>query len=305
MRDSRLFSTRRDAVTWAQEREAEILDDRPAGEKHTLREALRRYADEVSPTKRGERWEHVRLAAFESYLLPVDAPIGTITTQHVADFRDSRKTTVSPGTVIREMTLLSSVFEIARREWGWIDANPCLGARKPPQPRHRDRTIAWWEIRAMLRVMNYHRGKVASTGHAVAVCMLTALATGMRAGELCGLTWDRVHDRHVHLDQTKNGKARDVPLSRKACRYIEQMRGWDDDLVFGLKTASLDALFRKYRGRAGLEGFTWHDTRHTAATMLSRRVDVLTLCKIFGWANTTQALTYYNPTADSIADMLG
>jgi len=83
------------------------------------------------------------------------------------------------------------------------------------------------------------------------------------------------------------------------------MRGWDDDLVFGLKTASLDALFRKYRGRAGLEGFTWHDTRHTAATMLSRRVDVLTLCKIFGWANTTQALTYYNPTADSIADMLG
>jgi len=83
------------------------------------------------------------------------------------------------------------------------------------------------------------------------------------------------------------------------------MRGFDEVLVFGLKTASLDALFRNYRQRAGLEGFTFHDTRHTAATMLCKKVDVLTLCKIFGWSNTRQALTYYNPKAASIAALLG
>jgi len=134
--------------------------------------------------------------------------------------------------------------------------------------------------------------------------MLLALRTGMRAGELCGLTWDRVFDQHVHLPQTKNGKPRDVPLSARALRLIARLRGWDDVLVFGLKTASLDALFRKYRARAGLDGFTFHDTRHTAATMLSRKVDVLTLCKIFGWLQTTQALTYYNPKASTLAAML-
>ncbi|WP_322997155.1 site-specific integrase [Castellaniella sp.] len=307
VRDSRLFATRREAVAWAAEREEQIMDaaTKPASEQHTLRDALRKYADEVSPTKRGERWEQIRLAAFESYRLPLDEAIGRVTSQHVADFRDSRGASVGPASVIREMTLLSSVFETARIEWGWVDVNPCRGIRKPQQPRHRDRTLTWREIRAMLRIMGYRRGRVSSTGQAVAVCMLTALATGMRAGELCGLTWDRVHDKHVRLDITKNGRPRDVPLSRKACRYIEQMRGWDDDLVFGLKTASLDALFRKYRARAGLDGFTWHDTRHTAATMLSCRVDVLTLCKIFGWANTSQALTYYNPKASTIADMLG
>ncbi|WP_417252779.1 tyrosine-type recombinase/integrase [Castellaniella sp.] len=307
VRDSRLFTTRREAVAWAAEREEQILDvaTKPASEQHTLRDALRKYADDVSPKKRGERWEQIRLAAFESYRLPLDEVMGRITPQHVADFRDSRGASVGPASVIRELTLLSSVFETARVEWGWVDANPCRGIRKPSQPRHRDRTISWWEIRIMLRIMGYRRGRVSSTGQAVAVCMLTALATGMRAGELCGLAWDRVYDKHVRLDMTKNGRPRDVPLSRKACRYIEQMRGWDDDLVFGLKTASLDALFRKYRGRAGLDGFTWHDTRHTAATMLSRRVDVLTLCKIFGWSNTSQALTYYNPKASSIADMLG
>lgn len=71
-----------------------------------------------------------------------------------------------------------------------------------------------------------------------------------------------------------------------------------------MSAQSLDANFRKYRARAGLSGFTFHDTRHTAATMLSHKVDVLTLCKIFGWSNTSQALTYYNPTASDIARRL-
>ncbi|AKQ59688.1 Phage integrase family protein [Bordetella hinzii] len=83
------------------------------------------------------------------------------------------------------------------------------------------------------------------------------------------------------------------------------MKGWDDDFVFGLKTASLDALFRKYRERAGLEGFTFHDTRHTAATMISKKIDVLDLCKMFGWTDPKMAMVYYNPHASSIAARLG
>jgi len=307
VRDSRVFSTRRDAVQWAAMRESQIRHaaTAPLGEQYTLRQALRRYADEVSPTKRGERWEQIRLSAFESYHLPLDAPIAKVTPQHIADFRDARGALVGPSSVLRELTLLSSVFQTALREWGWVTVNPCRDIRKPASPRHRERVLAWWEIRRMLRVMSYRRtGRVSSSGQAVALCMLLALRTGMRAGELCGLTWERVFDRHVYLSQTKNGKPRDVPLSSRARRLLARMRGWDDDLVFGLKTASLDALFRKYRARAGLDGFTFHDTRHTAATMLSRKVDVLTLCKIFGWSQTTQALTYYNPKASTLAAML-
>jgi integrase len=307
-RDSQVFPTRREAVAWAAQREAEIRDvaTKPLGEQHTLRQALRRYADEVSPTKRGERWEVVRLAAFEDDRLPLDIPIGRVTAQHIADFRDSRTAKVKPGTVLRELTLLSAVFQTCRLEWGWVDSNPCHDIRRPPAPRHRERTLHWREIRALLREMGYQRrGRVTSMGQAVAVCLLVALHTGMRAGELCGLTWDHVHARHAHLPLTKNGKARDVPLSSRAVALIARMRGWDNVLVFGLKPQSLDALFRKYRARAGLDGFTWHDTRHTAATMLARKVDVLTLCKIFGWSSTTRALVYFNPSASSIADMLG
>lgn len=125
----------------------------------------------------------------------------------------------------------------------------------------------------------------------------------MRAGEIAGLTWDRVFEDHAALPVTKT-KPRKVPLTHSALRTIRRMDGWDSPLVFGIKAASLDANFRKYRDRAGLEGFTFHDARHTAATMIARKVDVLTLCKIMGWSNPRQAMVYFNPTAQDILKSL-
>lgn len=307
VRDSAVFPTRREAVEWAAQRESEIREKatKSPGDLHTLREALRKYVEEVTPTKRGARWEEVRLAAFENYTLPLDLPLSKVNATHVAAFRDARAKKIAPASVIRELTLLSSVFEVARLEWRWVDHNPCRDVRKPSKPAHRDRVINPPEVRKMLRAMGYHpREPVRSVSQAVGACMMMALRTGMRAGELCGLQWSQVSAKHVSLPLTKNGTARDVPLSAKAVRVLEKLRGWDEEFVFGIKTATLDALFRKYRGRAGLDGFTFHDTRHTAATMIAKKVDVLTLCKIFGWKDPRYALVYYNPSASSIADLL-
>jgi len=308
VRDSRAFATRRDAVLWAAQREAAIRDGvtKPAGELFSLRDTLRRYAREVSPLKRGTLWEQGRLTAFERLALPMDLPVAKVTAQHVADFRDARAAKVKAGSVLRELTLLSSVFETARLEWGLVGTNPCRAIRKPAQPRHRERVLQWGEIRAMLRVMGWKRSlPVRCAEQAVAVCMLLAMRTGMRAGELCALQWSQVHAQHVRLPLTKNGSAREVPLSSKAIALIESMRGFDEARVLGLSPTNLNKLFRKYRARAGLSGFTFHDTRHTAATMLCKKVDVLTLCKIFGWKDTKQALTYYNPAVSSVAALLG
>lgn len=309
IRDSQIFSTRREAVEWGARRESEILKNKhtPKGDRTSLRTVLQKYVEEVSPTKRGSAKEIIRLKAFEKYALPLDLPIAQVTAQHIADFRDDRLKCIQPSSVLRELNTLSSVFETARLEWGLVSGNPCKDIRRPQAPRHRNRVLKWWEIRAILRRLDYpKRGtQPEMPKQAIAVCMMVALRTGMRAGELCALTWENVHDRYVHLPTTKNGKARDVPLSRKAKSEIERMRGWDDTLVFGITAASLDALFRKYRVAAKLSGFTWHDTRHTAATMMSKKVDVLTLCKIFGWSDPRMAMIYYNPSAASIADMLG
>lgn len=310
VRDSQVFPTRREAVEWGARRELQIKEGKTKhpGEIKTLRDALRRYGEEVSINKRGERWEQIRLAAFEQpgYRLPLDSPLAGVTPQHIADFRDVRGLKLKDSSVLRELTLLSSVFETARLEWGWATANPCKDIRKPREGKHRERVIAWWELRLILRKMGHRprAQRIETVSQAVALATLTALRTGMRAGELCSLTWSRVHEAHAHLPVTKNGDPRNVPLSRRALALVERAKGWDDERVLGLTTATLDALFRKYRARAGLEGFTFHDTRHTAATMLAKKLHVLDLCKMFGWKNPAMAMVYYNPHASTIAAQL-
>lgn len=298
--------TRREVVEWAARKKAQLLDAHSSGivGGKTVADALGRYAKEVSPTKKGERWELVRLHALPAQsCFPAQVYLADLRPQHLALWRDARLKQVSRGSVLRDMVLLSHVFEVARRDWGWLSVNPIKDVRKPSEPDHREVLISLAQQRKMLRALGWSRGPVRSVSHAVANCFLAALQTGMRAGELCGLCWDDVRDDYciLHTGKTKTGKARNVPLTPTARRTLELMRGYDDDLVFGLKSQTLDAMFRKYRGKAGLSGFTFHDARHTAATRLAQRLHVLELCKVFGWTSTSRALTYFNASASDIA----
>lgn len=306
-RASKVFRTQREAKVWA-ETEAQRLRTQaalPLPERHTLAEACHRYAAEVAPTKRGARRERICLTALEKQpTFPAGETMGNLTPALFARWRDARLKQVAAGTVLREITVISAVLEVARREWGWLTENPLREIRKPRQPDHREVVLSPTQVMQLLRAMKYSpRKPVRSVAQSVAVAMLFALRTGMRAGEICGLTWDRVKADYCVLPVTKT-VPRNVPLTAKALRLIGRMAGYDPVLVFGLSSQSLDANFRKYRQRAGIEGVTFHDTRHTAATMMARKVDALTLCKIFGWSTTTQALTYFNPTASEIAKRL-
>jgi integrase len=312
-RESKVFRTKREADAWSAARETElrVQQNQSPGARFTLRQAFVRYRDEVTPTKRSARWEEIRIEVFlRDPFLPLDKPMKDITPAMFRPWRDVRNKKVSNGTVLREFGTLSAVFECARREWQWIDRNPVRDVRKPPEPPGRDVIISRHEIKLMLRSLNYSpRRRVNSITQSVAVCFLLALRTGMRAGELCGLRWRNIHNGYCKLPVTKT-VPRDVPLTDKAMRVINKMREWDEEVVFSLSTQTLDALFRKYRVKASLSGFTFHDSRHTAATWIAGRMKsagipaqqaVFDLCKMFGWKRIDQALRYYNPTAAEIA----
>jgi integrase len=305
VRDSGTFPTKREADSWAAKRSTEIraMATGKAGTVKTLRDALRKYQEDVSPTKRGEAKEIIRLQAFERQTLPLSKLIGQVTTADLVEWRDSRLAVNARGSVLRDMTLLGSVFEVARREWQWIDANPVRDVKRPANPDHRERIISSLETRRMLRALGYG-WPVRSVSQAVAACFLLALSTGMRAGELCAIQWGDVRGDFVRLHTSKTGAGRDVPLSAVARKIIERMKGWDADSVFGLQSQTLDALFRRARVRAGISGFTFHDSRHTAATRLAQRLHVLDLCRVFGWKRTDQALAYYNTKASDLARRL-
>jgi len=305
-RDSDIFRTLREANAWAAARETELRANakKSPQEKRTLRELFEKYRDEVSPTKDGSRWEIVRINKFlkKESKLPIELPLIDCTSEVLGVWRDAQ--TISAGSIIRELGVMSGIFEYARRELKWISENPVADVRKPKHPDHREVTITRRQIKLMLRALGYSPlSRIKTSSQSVAVLFLVALRTGMRAGELCNLTWDKVHERHCVLPKTKT-TPRDVPLSKKAVRLFNKMRGFDKKSVFRVTSTTRDVLFRQARDKAKLKGFTFHDARHTAATWISRKVDVLTLCKIFGWSDTKQALVYYNPKAHDVSAML-
>jgi integrase len=300
---------RREADAWAQQRATELraMKGGRAGTVKTLRDALREYAEKVTPTKRGWAKEMIRLKAFEGPAharLPTGKRLAEVTTADLAAWRDARLAAVARGSVLRDLTLLSNVFEVARREWGWVDSNVCSDVRRPVQPDHREVVITGPQIRRVLRSLGWRRAPARTVSQAVGNAFLLALMTGMRAGEICALTPEDIRADHCILRTSKTGAGRAVPLLPTALRVIGFMGDFGDDRVFGLTAQTLDAMFRKARMRSGLEGFTFHDSRHTAATRLAQRLHVLDLCKMFGWKSTTRALTYYNPKASDIARRL-
>jgi len=300
IRRSKVFPTKRQAQDWAARVEYEILNGDKIAAETTLGEVLDRYAREVSPKKRGERWETIRLAKIRRDPI-ARVRLRDLAPRHFADWRDRRLKEVAPASVIREMQLISSVLNLARREWGLIGENPLRDVAKPKKPPPRDRLPTEAEIEAM----RFSAGEDLTKATARAFhAFLFALETAMRAGEIAGLTWDRVDlDRRVaRLTHTKNGRPRDVPLSSEAIRLLQALP--PDDPVFGLTPRQLDVLFRKVRDRAGVAGLTFHDSRHAAITRLSKRLDVLALARMVGHSDLRMLQVYYNESAEDLAKRL-
>jgi integrase len=301
-RDSKVLPTRQEAAQWALMREAELtgkkLPDR------TLNDAMVEYGKKVSPTHRGEDWELVRLKAMGKMKL-AGRKLAGLTASDFATWRDDRLKTHKPGTVAREMNLLRSVLEHARRDWGWLRVNPMEDVRWPTTPKGRARRITADE-EAAIRTAFGQAGelKAETLTHRVGLAFLLALETAMRAGEMLGLQWEdvRLSERFVVLPKTKNGDRREVPLSTRAVEILRAIPG-DTGSVFALPDDSRDALWRKNRPKE-LKSLHFHDTRSEAIWRLSKKLDVLQLARVIGHRDLKSLMIYYRESAADMAKRL-
>lgn len=300
VRSSKVFPTKQAAKDWASREEQLILNSESVKSQVPFGDVMDRYAREVSSAKRGARWEIIRIEKLRKEVL-AQKKMADLRAADFADWRDQRLTEVSSGAVIREMNLLSAILTQARKEWGLISSNPLADVRRPAAPPARDRMPTDEEMEALaISAGSDLTNATARAFHA----FLFSIETAMRAGEVVGLTWDRVDlkKRVARLDVTKNGTAREVPLSSEAVRLLEALPRKDP--VFGLTSAQLDALWRKLRDRAGVVGLTYHDSRHVAIVRLSKKLDVLALARMVGHRDIRQLQTYYSETAEELAKRL-
>lgn len=306
---SATFERASDAKAWAARIESQIMDgiQGNAPRNTIFADLIRRYLSEVTPSKRGAREESYRIGrALKTPLAKVR--LADLRPQDFADWRDQRLQEVSPTSVGRELTTLSAVCEHAMKEWGLLRENPVRKISKPKKSRARTRRPTEQEITDICAALLYRPNeKPKMAVQRVAVAVLFAIETAMRAGEICGLKWADVNMRRriAHLPITKNGDSRDVPLSLRAAELIEQLRGIDDTWVFSLDAKSLDVLFRRARDNCGIQGLHFHDTRREALTRLSKKVPVEVLAKISGHRDLRILLNvYYRPDMADIAKML-
>lgn len=310
-RKAATFNTKAEASAWAAGEEAAILaGKRGAFPKRTLRQAIERYLEEVTPRKATARTETLRLQALmREHPTLADRLMTELRPEHLAAWRDHRLQTVTPGTVQREINSLSHLFTTARAEWRWMAESPLVGMRQPGDNRPRDRRVAPLEVLRVCRRLGYRRGVPQSVSAQVALMFLISLRTGMRAGELHQLgdsTVDlerrvaRVHHKTEHL----TGRLREVPLTRAAVRLMRPLAG-SGAQWFSVTQQSRDALFRKACAHCLIPDLHFHDARAEALTRLSRKVDVMTLARISGHKDLRVLLAaYYRESAADIAARL-
>lgn len=301
-RESASFPTKAEAVAWATQREQELIGGQLP--ESTVRQALRRYAHEVSPTHKGEQWEIARLGLMERdpiALLRMDR----LKASDLAAWRDRRLKAVSGASVAREMNLLKSLFEVARKEWGWLRTNPLVDVKRPASPPSRKRRITSDEIQRLTAGFGLSEGDAAETAtQRTGLAFLFALETAMRAGEILGLQWRDVRPKFVILPKTKNGDSREVPLSKRARAILDALPG-DIGPVFNVEPQVRDALFRKVRDRCQIADLHFHDSRAEAIWRLSKKLDVMELARMIGHRDLRSLMIYYATSADELADQLG
>ncbi|EEC9589048.1 site-specific integrase [Escherichia coli] len=238
--------------------------------KMSLSRALDKYLKTVSVHKKGHLQEFYRVNVIKRHPM-ADRYMDEITTIDIAGYRDQRLAQINPrtgrqitgNTVRLELALLSSLFNIARVEWGTCRMNPVELVRKPKISNGRDRRLTSGEER---RISRYFRDK----NPQLYVIFHLALETAMRQGEILSLGWEHLDLQHgvAHLPETKNGSPRDVPLSRKARNYLQILPQQINGNVFSYTSSGFKSAWRTALLDLKIENLHFHDLRHEAISRL-------------------------------------
>jgi len=233
-----------------------------------------------------------------------------------------RKSKLSPNTIRRMHSFLSVVFSQAEKEM-LIPYNPVARATPPAAVEHEPNYFQPDTLARILEALESEDIKHRTMVHLFIV-------TGCRRGEIVGLKWSKVdfENKQIKIDTclsylpgegtyegpTKTKNIRFVTIPAETVALLMQYRAWqaeqrlkmgdqwnDTGYVFtrdnGLPSnpRMIDSWLRDFSKRHGLPHINPHAFRHTAASILiSEGVDIVTVSKMLGHANTSMTTDVYS-----------
>jgi integrase len=323
---TKTFGSKADAETWVRLIEGEMdrgaFISRAEAESTTLKNALERYATEISSKKKGAAQEITRIKRWQKHDLAVRF-LSTIKGSDFAKFRDKRRAEGKAENTIRlDLALISHFFETARKDWGMESlANPVKNIKLPGGSKQRERRLEEDELR-------YLAAALLSGSQPVGWPIVElAIHTAMRQGEILGLRWENVdfNRRFIFLADTKNGSSRNVPLSSSALTILSMLtKPIGGGKIFNI---SQDRLIRTFQ-RACIVGKTqylrdcenanrkpvdnfldelrFHDLRHEATTRLFELgLDIMEVASITGHKSLSMLRRYTHLRVEDLVRKLG
>jgi len=295
LQDGRSPRAERAAQEEARRREREAQEREPTVAQ-LVEEYLERWA---KPRKRS--WEEDRRRLYKD-VIPAwgKRKAREITRRDVRALLD-RVMRRGPYAANRLLAVIRKMFNWAV-EQDILEVSPAWQVRAPGEERAKERVLTpaeirafWWGLEGFSSLETGAEFRATdSTRRALRFLLLTA----QRPGEVAALPWAEIEGEWWTIpgERTKNRKAHRVPLTPLALELLGEPRG---EWVFPRRATpitptDLGHAIQKYRRLTGMERFTPHDLRRTAASgMASLGVPRLVI---------RQVLNHTDPTVTAVYD---
>lgn len=276
-------------------------DTRGAVSGHTLSDALNDIWE--------SRWKNSKSSYEQAYTVEIirrkwgDDPVQAVTYRRIDEWvRQLVKARIAPATVNKYLSAISLALKGAAQR-GHLENVPQMP--RLPVRNTKVRYLTAEEETALRRAMHVLNVKPSRPqgggtaaypdGAAVMDAVVTALIhTGVRRSELLKVRSEDIIRHTLVLPDTKNGRARGVPLTPEAevaLLWLLKNETWQQltdgciESIVRLRSAGdwLTKRFAQVCGAARLEGVTLHILRHTTASrMVQAGVDRYQVQKILG-----------------------
>jgi integrase len=271
---------------------------------YTVTQALRDYVNEGASGRRASTQRHYTYRAEQMSKHLGTRSVATLDEKALRAYRAARyEEGVQEVTVNNELVFLGCAFRFAKARG--LVASTVFDTLATKHDRRRV-FIPYVQEHQFVRLddAGFEKVLIALPREEHRIVARVALATGMRISEIVNLTWGQVSLDHVHLTHTKNGKQRDVPITRRT-RALLPERIVGRDRVFDVEQETVGRAWRGAVIDAGFKDVHFHDLRHEWA---SRFIEVCgTLVELMtagGWSSLAMVQRYARAEQSRIAAVM-
>lgn len=281
----------------------------PAPIKKTFNELEERYLNEHSKINKAPK----SFTRDQSSFKHLKAYFGEISLEEMTParvseykaFRRAQKNKkgklTKPATLSRELEVLRHAFNLAVREWEWVEHSPFEKVRIERVHNQIERWITSEEEKRLQEASPPWLQEIVAF----------ALNTGMRQDEILSLKWPQVDGtrRTVTVLYSKNKGKRTIPVNQTVLAILTAKFGTNDETGYVFPAQSGKKMFarnllRTYyiaRKKAALEDVRFHDLRHTFATRLVQSgVDLYVVKELMGHKTITMTMRYAHHYPESL-----